>query len=175
FSNETNFEHFFQAQVLRDEAMAEEIFNFVRKNPEKKLIVLVGKGHILNKMGIPAALNRRNFTNYKTILLGKEESLNAKLADYWFPLPIIDYKKSPSLGVVLEETSGGLKIKEVLKGTLAEELKLSQGDVILKVDGKPLNKISDLKLILTFKEKGSVITLQIKRDNIIRDIRGVIN
>ncbi|MFN3568321.1 MAG: PDZ domain-containing protein, partial [Caldimicrobium sp.] len=97
------------------------------------------------------------------------------LADYWFPLPSLDYKKSPSLGVVLEETSGGLKIKEVLKGTLAEELKLSQGDVILKVDGKPVNKISDLKLILTFKEKGSFITLQIKRDNIIRDISGVIN
>ncbi|MFN4196698.1 MAG: ChaN family lipoprotein [Caldimicrobium sp.] len=174
FSNETNFEHFFQAQVLRDEAMAEEIFNFVRKNPEKKLIVLVGKNHILNRLGIPEALNRRKFTDYKTILLGKDVTLSATLADYWFPLPSLDYESSPSLGVIVEETQEGLKIKEVLKGTLAEELKLSPGDIILKVDGRPINKISDLKLILTFKEKGSVIILQVKREITIIERKGIV-
>jgi uncharacterized iron-regulated protein len=59
--NNTNFEYFFQAQVLRDENMAEKAIEFLKKNPSYKMVILVGKGHLLYGYGIPASFKRRNF------------------------------------------------------------------------------------------------------------------
>ncbi|MFN3921486.1 MAG: ChaN family lipoprotein, partial [Caldimicrobium sp.] len=164
FGNETNFEYFYQAQLLRDEGMAEEIVNYLRKNPDKKILVLVGKGHIQNKYGIPSAIKRRNFFNFKTIVLGEVEEFSPAIADYWFYPPSMNYEKSPALGVILEEVPEGLKIKEVLKGSLAESLNLKPGDLLLMADHRILKKISDLKIVLTFKNKGSELSLKIKRE-----------
>lgn len=174
FGNETNFEYFYQAQLLRDEGMAEEIVNFLRKNPNKKILVLVGKGHLQNKYGIPSAIKRRNFFNFKTIVLGEVEDLSPSIADYWFNPISKEYEKSPTLGVVLEEVPEGLKIKEVLKGSLAESLNLKAGDILLMADHKNLKKISDLKIILTFKNKGAELVLKIKRLNEISYVKGSI-
>ncbi len=172
FDNGTNFEYFYQAQLLRDEAMAEEIVNFLKKNPEKKMIVLVGKGHIQDKYGIPWALKKRNFSNFKTIVLGEVEILSPVLADYWFNPSPMEYEKSPTLGVVVEEVQEGLVIREVKKGSLADLLNLKPGDILLMLDKKPLKKIADLKILLTFKRKDSEIYLKIKRKEETLDLKG---
>lgn len=36
FDNSTNFESFYQAQLLRDEAMAERIFEYLKKNRRER-------------------------------------------------------------------------------------------------------------------------------------------
>ncbi len=164
FETPTNFEYFYQAQVLRDSWMAERIVEFLRANPSKKMIVLVGKGHLINYYGIPTALKSRNFHNFKTILLGEHEELIPSLGDYWFFPSPKEYEQSPQLGVDLEETFEGLKIKKVLKESLAEKVGLKVGDFLLKADSRDLRKISDLRLELTFKRKGEKLLLTIKRE-----------
>ncbi|WP_068512056.1 ChaN family lipoprotein [Caldimicrobium thiodismutans] len=165
FDNSTNFESFYQAQLLRDEAMAERIFEYLKKNPERKIIVITGKGHLQYYYGIPHALKRRNFTNFKTIILGETEDFKPSLGDYWFNPAPVEYEKTLQLGVILDETSEGLKIKEVLKDSLAERSGLRAGDILLKADERTLKRISDLKIVLTFKEKGSELALTFKREN----------
>jgi uncharacterized iron-regulated protein len=53
------FERFVEAQVLWDETMAEAIAQFVRRHPQRQVIVLVGQGHILYGYGIPSRVRRR--------------------------------------------------------------------------------------------------------------------
>ncbi|MGC8965750.1 MAG: ChaN family lipoprotein [Caldimicrobium sp.] len=161
--NGTKFSYFFQAQVLRDENMAERALEFIKKNPSYKMVVLVGKGHLEYGYGIPTSLKKRNFYNFKSILLGEEEKVEPSLADYWFLPEPKAYKPSPKLGVILEEEKEGLKVKEVLKDSLAEKAGILPGDILLRADDKELKKISDLKIILTFKKEKDLLRLELLR------------
>jgi uncharacterized iron-regulated protein len=57
--NSVGFEHFFQAQVLWDETMAEVIAQYWLRHPERQMVVLVGEGHVLYGDGIPQRVARR--------------------------------------------------------------------------------------------------------------------
>lgn len=163
--NESTFERFYQAQVLRDEAMAETLAEFLSKNPDYKAIVLVGKGHILNRWGLYYALKKRVKQPIISIILGDVPFFSPEIADYVFQPPKVEIKRTPKLGVVLEEVKEGLLIKEVKPGSLAEKIGLMREDVILKINNKRVHKVSDLKLILTFLEDDENLILKIKRGN----------
>lgn len=57
--NNRGFDQFFQAQVLWDETMADAIAQFLQKNPDRQMIVLVGQGHVVYGDGIPSRVARR--------------------------------------------------------------------------------------------------------------------
>jgi len=57
--NNRGFNQFFQAQVLWDETMADAIAQFLKKNPERQMIVLVGQGHVIYGDGVPSRVARR--------------------------------------------------------------------------------------------------------------------
>ncbi len=57
--NNRGFDQFFEAQVLWDETMADAIVQFLKKNPDRQMIVLVGQGHIVYGDGIPSRVARR--------------------------------------------------------------------------------------------------------------------
>jgi membrane-associated protease RseP (regulator of RpoE activity) len=163
--NESTFERFYQAQVLRDEAMAETLAEFLSKNPDYKAIVLVGKGHILNRWGLYYALKKRVKQPIISIILGDVPFFSPEIADYVFQPPKVEIKRTPKLGVVLEEVKEGLLIKELKPGSLAEKIGLMREDVILEINNKRVHKVSDLKLILTFLEDDENLIFKIKRGN----------
>ncbi len=163
--NGSSFERFYQAQVLRDEAMAETLAEFLSKNPEYKAVVLVGKGHVLNRWGVYFALKKRIRQPVLSIILGDVPFFSPELADYLFQPPEVKIKRTPKLGVVLEEVKEGLLIKEVKPGALAEKIGLRKEDVILEINNKRVQKVSDLKLILTFLEDDESLTVKVKREN----------
>ena len=57
--NSTDFNNFFAAQVLWDETMAEAIALHYQNNPQAKIVVLVGKAHVMNDYAIPDRVTRR--------------------------------------------------------------------------------------------------------------------
>ncbi|MBW4445161.1 MAG: ChaN family lipoprotein [Plectolyngbya sp. WJT66-NPBG17] len=57
--NNRGFDRFFEAQVLWDETMADAIAQFLKKNPDRQMIVLVGQGHLVYGDGIPSRVARR--------------------------------------------------------------------------------------------------------------------
>lgn len=73
--NSTDADNFFEAQVLWDETMAEAIAAYNHNYPHTKIIVLVGKVHVMYDYAIPDRVDRRisnpNFT--QTILLLSNE------------------------------------------------------------------------------------------------------
>lgn len=86
----SNFEHFFQAQVLWDETMAEAIAQFLQANPKHQVVVLAGQAHIIYGDGIPDRVARRmaNTRNFeqRSLLLNPSETAKAKraIADYFW-------------------------------------------------------------------------------------------
>ena len=57
--NSTDLDNFFAAQVLWDETMAEAIALHYQNNPQAKIVVLVGKAHVMNDYAIPDRVTRR--------------------------------------------------------------------------------------------------------------------
>ncbi len=64
--NETDFEHFCEAQMLWDSSMAEKLEDYLQQQPQRLVVVLAGNGHSW-KHGIPAQLKRRG--DYRTRVL----------------------------------------------------------------------------------------------------------
>jgi uncharacterized iron-regulated protein len=68
------FDRFYTAQLLWDETMAERVANFVKQQPDTRMVVLAGRAHILYGYGIPDRVRRRmgqTFT-HKSVLLTDE-------------------------------------------------------------------------------------------------------
>ena len=66
FMGRNNFEYFYEAQCVWEDAMAEAI---ARNLTQRKLIVLTGNGHIINKFGIPNRAFSRTHAPFKTLCL----------------------------------------------------------------------------------------------------------
>ncbi len=58
--NSDRFTQFFEAQVLWDETMADQITQRLqRQTPTPQVVVLVGQGHLVYRYGIPSRVSRR--------------------------------------------------------------------------------------------------------------------
>ncbi|MGG6268064.1 ChaN family lipoprotein [Leptolyngbya sp. AN03gr2] len=81
------FNSFFQAQVLWDETMADAIVQFLKKNPDRQIVVLAGQGHIIYGDGIPSRVDRRmpGIKQSKILLNPSAEYLKeAGIADFFW-------------------------------------------------------------------------------------------
>ena len=82
--NMGNFDHFYQAQCVWDETMAETVAEYI-KTHGGKMVVFTGNGHIMNRFGIPDRVLRRVDVKTATIVLyplTERSTINKRLADY---------------------------------------------------------------------------------------------
>ncbi len=66
-------------------------------------------------------------------------------------------------GVKLDHPRG-VFVTSVIKGSAAEEAGIKEGDVILAVDGKEVNRTNELQAKIGIKNPGDVVTLKVWRD-----------
>ena len=61
-----DFEHFYTAQCVWEDVMAESVAR--RASAEKTMVVIIGNGHIVNKYGVPNRTHRRSGLPYLTVI-----------------------------------------------------------------------------------------------------------
>ena len=158
---EENFDYFHQSQILWDETMSQSVDEFLRKNPEYRIIVLAGQGHLRYGSGIPKRTFRRNGVEYATVLI--DEDVEAGIADYViFPKPI-EGITSPKLMVFLTEEEGGLKVADFPEESVSEKAGMKEGDVILSIEENEMPDVAAVKLYLFYKKAGDVIKVRVLR------------
>jgi len=181
-----DFEYFYQAQCLRDEAMAEAISDFLQSSEgkEKAVLVFAGNGHVVFDYGIPKRLNRRVSIPYKTIALKewrKEingdfnfSNPNTPLSNFlWMTNPNPPGKKRPRIGIVLREKgeARGVWIERIIPQSPAEKAGLLPGDQFLTIEGKEIKKLRDLHDAFSQKGWGKDITFTILREGVMKEIK----
>ncbi|MEJ2198194.1 MAG: ChaN family lipoprotein [Desulfuromonadales bacterium] len=82
----THFLYFCEAQLLWDTIMARNLVDFLKENPDYRVVVLAGSGHAW-KFGIPRQLIEQADISYRVVLpeiIGRidRRNVNEKLADY---------------------------------------------------------------------------------------------
>ena len=180
-----DFENFYQAQCLWDEAMAETLFRFLQsaERREKTVLVIAGSGHVAFDFGIPKRLYRRTPLPYKTIILKEwkksiEDDFNlngisSPLAHFlWITKPAPPEKKRPRIGVLLRETEHprGIRIERVIPESPAEKAGLLARDQFLAIDGKEVTKVKEIQDALAEKGWGKDVIITIIREGLKKEI-----
>ncbi len=160
-SDKMNFDYFYQSQILWDETMSESIDSFMKKNPDRIMIVLAGQGHLMYGSGIPKRTFRRNGLDYAIVLI--DEKVEKGIADYVvFPKPV-EGVTSPKLMVFLNMADDKITIAGFPEKSVSEEAGIEAGDIIVSLDDAEVKTIHDIKIFLMGKKKGDLIKVKVLR------------
>lgn len=66
------FQNFYRAQTVWDQTMAQRVVDFVMQNPQLKLVVIIGRGHVEGGYGVPAYVKQK--MNIRQLVLYPGES-----------------------------------------------------------------------------------------------------
>lgn len=179
------FEHFYQAQTLWDEGMAETLSQFLNSSEGsgKTVVVITGSGHIVYDFGIPKRFFRRIPLPYRSLVLKTWEKnlaedlflpgISKPIGDYlWVTHPSPIEKKRPRIGLVLKEKEegAGILIERVIEGTPADKAGLLAGDQLLAIDGKAIFKLREVHDAVVQKGRGKEILITILREGLKKEI-----
>ncbi|HXX81132.1 MAG TPA: ChaN family lipoprotein, partial [Thermodesulfovibrionales bacterium] len=160
-SGSRDFDNFYQSQIIWDETMAQSIDEYLRKNPERKMVVIAGSGHLAYKSGIPKRVFRRNGLEYAVLL--NDDAVETGVADFvLFPHPA-NMVSAPKLMVLLSEEEGRVKVKGFPDKSVSEKAGLQKGDVILSLDNELIKGADDIKIFLFYKKQGDTIEVRVLR------------
>ena len=140
--NNPKFKRFVQGQQLWDRAMAHGIDNILQADPTTQVVGIMGSGHIMNGFGVPNQLNDLGIDRVSVLLPwdGDDgcELITHDVADAVFGVKELKQDKSkdkPKLGVVIENTKDGVRVTEVVQGSLAVEAGVKANDYIVEMAG----------------------------------------
>jgi uncharacterized iron-regulated protein len=162
-ADEQQFERFLQVQLLWDEGMAMAVTEHLQRHPGRKMIVLVGSGHLMFGAGIPDRASRR-LPDRRVILL-PQEAVPAEPGIADFLLFSGDEQLPPAglMGIMLVDSKHGVVAKEVVPDSAAAESGVERDDLIVAIDGHNVSTSSEVRVLLLDRKPGDRIQLSIQR------------
>jgi uncharacterized iron-regulated protein len=149
------FEGLYRAQSAWDEVMA---FNALqsREREGRKIVVLVGSGHLLYNLGINRRAYEKSRLPFKTVLCvevpeGKKSIKVARsLADYVWGINEEKMPIFPSIGLKFKKFDrlDNMVIESKPIDGISKNANFEKGDVVLSVDGKSFSDINELRIYL---------------------------
>lgn len=158
--NSGEFESFLRGQLTWDESMAERVAEYLHKNPESRMLVLAGSGHIAYGSGIPNRIKRRIDVEQYSILVSEDFlPLSQTSADFLVLSPLQSLKSGGLIGAMLETEGKLLVIKGFSDDSAVKDAGLQKGTVIIGVDDITVESFADFKLAVLDKKPGDSIEL----------------
>ncbi len=164
---EHSFEHFLEAQLLWDEAMAERAAAYLEEHPDHHMVVIAGNQHIAWGSAIPQRLQRRIPVTTASILNSWDGPVMPGLADF---LLLPEERLLPptgTLGILLDNSDGQVTITACKETGACAAAGLKAGDRISAIDNKVINNTADLRLALWDKQPGDTVSIDIVRKHLL--------
>jgi uncharacterized iron-regulated protein len=172
-----DFESFYEAQLTWEETMAETLADELRTSRgNEQILVLLGKGHMSYRFGVPQRARQRVEHLYKTVMPMPENLVtlpaDPNIADY---LWITEKWKHPHgqrgrLGVMIRSASSGkgLEVLGTVPGGPAEKAGIQKGDVIEAVNGISLEDPEAIHEAIG--SGGSTLLIRLKRQDVEKEV-----
>jgi uncharacterized iron-regulated protein len=157
-----SFDYFVEAQLLWDEAMAETAATYLRRHPQRPMVILVGNGHLLYGSGIPRRLLRRIPVD-SAIVVNADGIDDPTMADFLLLPPTAALPPAGLLGVFVRQQAQDLIIDSVTPGGPAMRAGLKKDDVLLAIDGEKVATLADVKLALLDRLAGERVDVSFRR------------
>ena len=156
----SEFKTFLRGQLTWDESMAERAAEYLRDNPESRMLVLAGSGHIAYGSGIPNRIKRRIDVEQYSILVSEDYlTLSENSADFLVLSPVQALKPVGLIGALLETEGKLLVIKGFSADSAVKDAGLEKGTVIIGVDDETVESFADFKLAILDKRPGDSVEL----------------
>ncbi len=174
---------FLRVQVLWEETMADTAARFLRspEGRQKRLVVFAGGNHVRYGFGVPRRLFRRVPLPYVIVspytveipedrldrLMDVEiPELPMRPADIYWAVGYEDLEDDRvMLGVGIERAEGGgARVTGVIPDSPAARAGLREGDVIVAVDGQPVEELFDLTFQVGQHKPGDAGTVEVLRE-----------
>ena len=163
-----DFESFFEAQLAWEDTMAETLADRLKQTGGKcTIVVMLGKGHIDSHLGVPYLTALRVPDKHATVapvpIDYPSSTFDPKLADYVLITDKEEPFHRPRLGVMIRPAASGkgAEVMEIVPGMPAGEAGIRKGDVIISVDGIPVNNAEDI--MQAFTKGGPAHKIMIER------------
>jgi len=160
-----DFSSFLQAQALWDETMAQTIAEYLESHPDERMVVIAGLGHVDRNNAIPPRVDRRLSVTQAVVLNSHGSATESDTADFLFFSPPAALAPFPLLGVMLDDTEDekGVLVKELSPKGRAKEAGIKSKDIMLALDGEPINDMEDLKIEMLYKEESDAVLVRVRR------------
>jgi len=165
-SDDSAFQRFVEVQLTWDETMAQHVAGYLNSNPEGRILVLAGKGHVGGRSGIPNRVTRRTGMQGRSIASFNPASRMFNTADY---LVLANDQALPSPGlmrVLLDSREDGVFVDGFTHGSPAKAAGLEKGDLITAINGDPIRHFADVKIAMIDQAPGSDVEVTLKRDRL---------
>ncbi len=154
------FEDFLRGQLTWDESMAESAAHYMDKNPETRLLIFAGSGHIAYGSGIPNRIKRRIDVKQFSILVSEDFlPVSEKIADFLVLSAEQSLEPGGLIGAFLETEGKLVVIEGFSHNSAAKDAGLVKGTVIISVDNEAVESFTDFKLAIIGKKRGDSVEL----------------
>lgn len=164
------FSNFVDAQLTWDRAMAEALAAAYRRDPKATVVGIVGRGHLEYGYGIPHQLADMGIDDVDVLLpLDATATCDPLPADLASAVFVVDAESEtaaaprPRLGVIIEGSDAGVRVSQVVEGSVAAQCGLLEGDLIEAAAG--FNTTTNVSLIEIIQRQapGTWLPLKVKR------------
>ncbi len=166
-ADEKAFERFVEVQLTWDETMAQRVAEYLNADPNRRVLVLAGKGHVAGRSGIPNRVTRRTGVRGETIATFNSGSRLFNTADY---LVLANDQQLPPPGlmrVMLDTREEGVFVDGFSHGSPAKAAGVEKGDRLAAINGTPIRHFADVKIAMIDQQPGSDVEVTLKRDRLL--------
>jgi len=165
--DEPAFEYFVQAQLLWDRAFAQGLADAATSNPGALVVGVIGSGHLRYGHGVPHQLLSMGKSNIEVWLpktAGAECRELLNIAHAVFGVKGGERTPPPRLGIYLQDTDGGIEVRDVLPGSVADEAGLVSGDRIMSAAGVQVRASEDVIALVRRQSPGTWLPMTVARN-----------
>jgi len=174
---EAMFEGLYRAQSAWDEVMGANAAAIVERE-RKKMVVLVGSGHLIYNVGLNRRAYDRNQLPFKTVIsvfVDKDkpaETVARSLGDYLFGISAEERPAYPSIGIGLKKVNDleNLFVDTKPIDGVARGQDIEKGDIILNIDGRTWTDVNELRTYLAAIPWDGEVKLHILRAGVEKDV-----
>ncbi len=164
-SQRTTFNRFMEVQLLWDEGMAEQAFQYLQRHPNKTLVMLVGSGHVRGGYGIPNRLQRRMDIKSTTILPQSQFEFDSTIADFVVFAGEFQLPPAGMLGIYMTQTENSVVVADLVDGGAAGKNGIKRGDTIQSINQIAITTATDVKIALFDMQPGDEVEVTVGRNS----------
>lgn len=164
-----DYARFVESMQLWDRAMAQALAQRLDTARPPLVVGMMGSGHLRDGFGVPHQLRDLGIADSAVLLPWSADedcsTLSAGLADAVFGLAALPHTavQRPRLGVMLDDSTGSVVIREVVKDSVAEQAGARSGDVVVSVASAPARSTSDVIDAVQRQAPGTWLPITVKR------------
>ena len=168
------FEGFMRVQQLWDATMAETAVDYLNRHPDHRIVVLAGHGHVSWPGAIADRMKARlpatgpAHSPVASIELRQSPAHPSGYADALLMPASRALPNAGRLGVRLAQTDHGVRIQALSAGGAAAHAGLRAGDRLLALDGKQVDTVADVLILLLDKRPGDNVRIALRQADAVR-------